>query len=166
MTLTALSPCECVAPDPCGDGVCDPAIGEDQCTCPQDCGTPPATEVPNLTCQDGLDNDCDQLADCDDPDCATDPACIQVCEPTPDLTGCEPIVCPDPTETCIPSIVSRVPGQQVFPPGGVDILTPTTGIIVLESPLGTTEAYDIDPGAASNITRVIRSDPIDAGGSG
>lgn len=64
-------------PDPCsgtgplcGDGVCASAAGEDSCTCPLDCGTPPAE-----SCTDGADNDCDGDVDCADADCATDPAC-------------------------------------------------------------------------------------------
>jgi probable HAF family extracellular repeat protein len=57
----------------CGDGNCD--AGEDQCSCADDCGTPPATES---VCVDGIDNDCDQNTDCDDPDCTAgpDPACL------------------------------------------------------------------------------------------
>jgi len=56
----------------CGDATCDP--GEDQCNCPADCGTPPSTET---NCTDGIDEDCDGSADCDDPtgDCDLDPAC-------------------------------------------------------------------------------------------
>jgi hypothetical protein len=74
----------------CPDGNCDP--GEDQCNCPQDCGTPPTNEVPNSTCQDGEDNDCDTYTDCDDADCATDPACIcndnGTCESGEDCYNC------------------------------------------------------------------------------
>ncbi|UCC31674.1 MAG: trypsin-like peptidase domain-containing protein [Phycisphaerales bacterium] len=74
----------------CGDETCGP--GEDQCNCPEDCGTPPSNEVPSSTCQDGLDNDCDTDADCDDPDCASDPACIcndnGTCEPGEDCNNC------------------------------------------------------------------------------
>jgi len=54
----------------CGDGTCDP--DEDQCNCPEDCGTPPSTET---SCTDGIDNDCDNYTDCDDSDCDGDPAC-------------------------------------------------------------------------------------------
>ena len=54
----------------CGDGTC--GAGEDQCNCPDDCGTPPATET---TCDDGIDEDCDMYTDCDDIDCDEDPAC-------------------------------------------------------------------------------------------
>ena len=74
----------------CGDGTCDP--DEDQCKCPDDCGTPPPSEVPNSTCQDGLDNDCDDYADCDDADCAADPACVcdndGTCEEGEDCNNC------------------------------------------------------------------------------
>jgi hypothetical protein len=62
---------DCGAPPYCGDGTCDP--GEDQCSCPDDCGTPPANET---NCADGIDEDCDGFADCDDGDCASDPACV------------------------------------------------------------------------------------------
>ena len=56
---------DCGAPPVCGDTFCDP--GEDQCNCADDCGTPPSTEA---NCTDGIDNDCDDLIDGDDPDCA------------------------------------------------------------------------------------------------
>ncbi len=55
----------------CGNGNC--GAGEDPCTCPDDCGAPPATEG---TCDDGVDDDCDGLTDCDDGDCGGHPACI------------------------------------------------------------------------------------------
>ena len=57
----------------CGDGNCD--VGEDSCTCEADCGPPPPSELPGSTCADELDNDCDTVADCDDPDCSADPLC-------------------------------------------------------------------------------------------
>lgn len=50
----------------CGNGVCESTEGEDQCTCSDDCGSPPATET---DCSDNTDNDCDGDADCDDSDC-------------------------------------------------------------------------------------------------
>jgi endonuclease I len=62
-----VSPC-------CGDLFCD--TGENSCNCPTDCGTPPASEVPDSTCFDGTDNDCDGDTDCDDTDCfGIDPNC-------------------------------------------------------------------------------------------
>ena len=51
----------------CGDGACD--FGENPCTCPEDCGDPPDSEIMYVVCHDGLDNDCDGWADCEDPDC-------------------------------------------------------------------------------------------------
>jgi sialate O-acetylesterase len=54
----------------CGDANCD--LGEDQCSCATDCGTPPSTES---NCSDGVDNDCDGSEDCIDSDCEANPAC-------------------------------------------------------------------------------------------
>jgi hypothetical protein len=54
----------------CGDLTCD--SDEDQCNCPDDCGTPPSTET---SCTDEVDNDCDNYTDCDDSDCDGNPAC-------------------------------------------------------------------------------------------
>ncbi|MHC4235250.1 MAG: hypothetical protein ACYSUQ_09060, partial [Planctomycetota bacterium] len=56
---------DCGPPPVCGDAVCD--SDEDRCNCPADCGTPPSTET---ECADGIDNDCDDLTDGADPDCA------------------------------------------------------------------------------------------------
>ena len=51
------------------DGTCDP--NEHPCGCPVDCG--PLEEPNELTCDDGVDNDCDGLADCQDKrDCCFD----------------------------------------------------------------------------------------------
>ncbi|MHC5111248.1 MAG: hypothetical protein ACYTHJ_15370, partial [Planctomycetota bacterium] len=52
---------------------------------------PPATET---DCTDGIDNDCFDGTDCDDPDCATDPACLNpcnndgTCDPGEDCNNC------------------------------------------------------------------------------
>ncbi len=47
-----------------------------------------SSELPNATCGDALDNDCDGLMDCADGDCATDPACSAVAVPgTADDSG-------------------------------------------------------------------------------
>ena len=76
-----------VQPAVCPDGACNG--GEDQCSCPQDCGSPPAAET---SCADGLDEDCDGLTDCDDGDCTGDPACVcvvnGVCEAGEDCDNC------------------------------------------------------------------------------
>lgn len=58
--------------DPCGDGICDVGGGEDPCSCPEDCGTPPPSEI---DCANGADDDCDGLIDCDDLDCAGSADC-------------------------------------------------------------------------------------------
>lgn len=67
----------------CRDGACE--SGEDSCTCPSDCGQPAGSETPNSTCADGLDNDCDGLADCADGDCFFDATCLP--PPTPGGPG-------------------------------------------------------------------------------
>ena len=73
----------------CGDGTCTGQ--EDSCTCPEDCDFAPITEV---LCTDGIDNDCDTLVDCNDPDCGSEPACLPpycgdgYCDPNEDSCGC------------------------------------------------------------------------------
>ncbi|HEV7643591.1 MAG TPA: hypothetical protein VGO50_06550 [Pyrinomonadaceae bacterium] len=55
---------------------CAPPAGYDplSCSCPSGfCGT--NEYVDSHSCNDGLDNDCDGLTDCDDPDCALSVAC-------------------------------------------------------------------------------------------
>lgn len=64
---------DCGPPPFCGDGACNAA--EDSCICPGDCGAPPGSEVPGISCTDGVDNDCGGGVDCADLDCAVDPAC-------------------------------------------------------------------------------------------
>ncbi len=70
---------DCGPPAACGDGVCD--LSEDACGCPADCGAPPAGEI---SCTNGVDDDCDGLTDCADGDCAGDPACSSSCLPQGD----------------------------------------------------------------------------------
>src|SRR2546426_542768 len=51
------------------------------------CAHAPVTGCPCVVgpevCGDGIDNDCDGLTDCADPDCAADPACA----PPPEMCG-------------------------------------------------------------------------------
>jgi len=95
----------------CGNTICDP--DEDSCICPVDCGSPPPSEDPATTCDDGIDNDCDTLIDVADPDCIvsncaglnrkackSDPQCAwnakdKVCE---DVLDC--IVTEEPETSC------------------------------------------------------------------
>jgi len=56
----------------CGDDDCDAGIGEHACNCAGDCGPP---EILELTCDDGLDDDCDGDVDCADADCAVETTC-------------------------------------------------------------------------------------------
>jgi hypothetical protein len=78
-------PLDCGAPPVCGDGVCNGA--ETVCSC-SDCGTPPGAE---LSCTDGLDDDCDGLVDCADGDCANDPTCA--CLPKGDACSSDADCC-------------------------------------------------------------------------
>ncbi len=59
---------------------------------PDECETLPPNEVPGSTCEDGLDNDCDTLTDCDDPDCWPDSVCWVCgntrCDPNEDSCSC------------------------------------------------------------------------------
>jgi hypothetical protein len=48
-----------------GETQCTPTLGEEQ---------------NELTCDDAVDNDCDGLIDCDDPDCSNDPICGSLIE--------------------------------------------------------------------------------------
>ena len=83
----------------CGDGTCDP--GEDQCNCSDDCGTPPAEN-----CTNGSDDDCDGNVDCDDSDCASNPACQAAycgdgtCDPGEDQCNCSDDCGTPPAENC------------------------------------------------------------------
>jgi sialate O-acetylesterase len=86
------SPIREVTPDPnagfCGDAVCAP--GEDRCNCSVDCGLPAGSEI---SCDDGVDNDCDLDIDCDDEDCLGDPACPfcgdSICDAGENQCSCE-----------------------------------------------------------------------------
>ena len=70
---------DCGSGPGCGDGICDP--GENSCNCQLDCGAAPGTEIPNATCSDGLDNDCDGSIDCSDTeDCSGEPTCSDGCK--------------------------------------------------------------------------------------
>jgi CotH kinase protein/Lamin Tail Domain len=54
----------------CPDGTC--SAGENRCSCPADCGQPPASEG---ICSNGFDDDCDGALDCSDTDCGANAVC-------------------------------------------------------------------------------------------
>ena len=77
-------------PSCCDNGICEPLLSEDQCSCPEDCDTPPTSEVVGSTCSDGFDNDCDGFKDCeDDPDCRGESGCCvnTICNLTENCDG-------------------------------------------------------------------------------
>ena len=47
-----------------------------------DCGCCVPTARWETVCDNGVDEDCDYLVDCDDPDCMWDPGCPPPCIPT------------------------------------------------------------------------------------
>jgi hypothetical protein len=52
------------------------------------------TETPEVSCSDGIDNDCNGQTDCADSNCSTDPACQQVdCSQYQDKTACTAANC-------------------------------------------------------------------------
>ena len=60
-------------------------------------GSPPTpvctpTEPSEVSCDDGVDNDCDELVDCDDADCSAAPVCLcdgdGVCDAGEDCENC------------------------------------------------------------------------------
>ena len=85
--VDAAASLDSLVPAVCGDLVCEK--DEDICTCSADCGSPAATET---SCTDGIDNDCDNLFDCDDPDCDLDTACFcdfdGICESGENCDNC------------------------------------------------------------------------------
>ncbi len=77
----------------CGDGTCDG--NEGGCDCEKDCGGSDRQELVGTTCRDTVDNDCDSLIDCNDPDCLADSNCQRVtcdrdnvCEPGETCQNC------------------------------------------------------------------------------
>ena len=91
----------------CPDGECN--FGETQCDCPADCGAPPANEILGSTCDDGIDNDCDGLADGKDSDCVL-PVCGDnvVNQASEECDGTDDAACPEQCQadcTCPPPAI-------------------------------------------------------------
>jgi len=118
------------------NGLCEPPLGENPCTCPPDCGQAILEHPSQGNCQDGIDNNCNGLIDCADPDCATDPTCAgpvcgdgvcatpageNPCTCTPDCGPSEPedhpAVCEDGLDNdCDGAIDCADPECTPFPP--------------------------------------------------
>lgn len=76
----------------CPDGTCGP--GENSCTCPADCGVPPAAEA---NCTNAFDDDCDGAIDCSDTDCNPSASCN---------------VAPAPNKVVINEVLANTSGGQ------------------------------------------------------
>ena len=84
------------SPAPCGDGFCDPSVGEDSSTCPQDCPAvcgdgfcDPTTENPSNCPQDCFTGVCT-----DNNDCASNQYCAKVnCDAQQGKCGNRPSNC-------------------------------------------------------------------------
>jgi hypothetical protein len=88
---------------------------------------------------------------------------FEECGPQVGGLACEPVVCPVQTEQCLPKKIRHHIPQVVFPPAGIDHLSPTSGYVVMQAPSGQTETYVIGEGPP-NMTTVIRESPVDMGG--
>jgi len=123
----------------CANGSCD--AGETVCNCAVDCGPPPPAEG---ACSDFVDNDCDQIPDCFDPDCCATAPCSG-----PDGDGDGVLGCGD----CI-----GTDGSVWATPGEV------TGLLLAKGPGGSVLSWNppASPGAVQVIYEVLRSrDPQD-----
>jgi len=90
------NPIDCNDDDVCTTDSCNPFTGcvnEFQFSCDPFC----PSEIPETTCDDGLDNDCDGPIDCEDSDCFNDPFC-QECDNNEDCDDND--VC-NGIETCV-----------------------------------------------------------------
>ncbi len=87
------------------DGPCQPAAGGEQCA-------------------NSADDDCDDLVDCYDPDCADDPACDGFCAPSPEVcddgidNDCDGLIDCDDIDDCMSDIMNCTCIKQC-PPGSV-----------------------------------------------
>lgn len=128
-------PADCGAPGEmcCGDGQCVP--GESPCSCAADCGVPPVEE---LACRGGVDDDCDGLTDCGDPDCCGQLDCNGLDLDGDSYSGCD---CDDGDAG-----VWYAPGEVLE-------------LMLDHDPLGTTLAWSppLDPGGDGVTYDAIRS---------
>ena len=96
------TPINCDDQDICTVDSCNPALG-----CLNDfffsCPNCPS-ELPEITCDDNLDNDCDTFIDCNDPDCANQPTC-QECQEPADCDDSNPCT----ADNCIENTCSNTP---------------------------------------------------------
>jgi len=83
------------------DGGTDGAVGTDSAVGVDSAADACVGTGPELLCDDGQDNDCDGLVDCDDLDCAPEPVCVGTCPvvPVPDPVPDAPLVGESPAGT-------------------------------------------------------------------
>ncbi|MFH0980246.1 MAG: GEVED domain-containing protein, partial [Planctomycetota bacterium] len=155
----------------------DPVCCDDWMGIPQGAGSVCTGLTIPCCLDDGTCVDVDQLC-CDDlqgtpghgTQCLTDlngngidDACE--CYPTPDGQACS-WDCPTSgslEDVCVPYRIRLYPSEpEFFPAAAEDVLTGTTGYIVVEDPLGVQTSYPIRE-SPPNLTRVIRESPVDLG---
>ncbi len=127
------------------------------------------TEDPEVSCDDGTDNDCDGLTDCDDSNCAADPACEVACTITEDQevscndgsdNDCDELIdCADPDCAADAACTSN---RDVIVMASNDLgmhcACPGTEKMLLLPPFNTLRAQVIERGGKSPV---ILADPND-----
>ncbi len=138
----------------CGNGTCDP--GEPCDPSCSDCGITPTTEVPAITCSNGLDDDCDGLVDCADDDCFNiDPFCI------PCTVTCSASALPEGEPNCEPDYADTFNGGCNAADGTPDY---ATNLVPNGAPVcGTAGNYSVDNAPCTTDADCVGSCDMGAG---
>jgi subtilisin family serine protease/uncharacterized membrane protein len=138
-------------------------------------GGDPEHEEPNLTCDDGLDNDGDTLTDCEDSDCTGDPTCGGCVLEDPG----EPVPCVRPT-TEVLNVVLEGSGTTTLSWDAVsvaewydvsrgllsELATGSYGDCLIEDLTAVSTSDDDLPPPQDGFFYLIRAVDIDCGGNG